>query len=91
MIPIKDNFKWMMSEENSAGNPNSLLVPREIPSLADVQRLGKIHGGQGDLHIKIRGRCLKLFFLRLTPYMQACRELAKSQREPSSGQHARKR
>ena len=34
-------LKWTMSVENSAGNPNSFLVPLEKQSPAEVQRLCK--------------------------------------------------
>ena len=80
-----------MSTENSAGNTNSFLVPLEKRYPAEVLRLDETRGGQGDLHIKIHGRCLKLFFPRITPYKQVRRELASGQREPSSGQNASKR
>ena len=49
--------------------------------------LEKRYPGEGSeirrkcMVVKIRGRCQKLFFLRLTPYKQARRELAGSQRE----------
>ena len=46
---------------------------------------------KGIYILKFVGGAKNCFFLPLTPYKQACRELARSQREPSSGQNPSKR